>query len=259
MALLQRLHSGGQDMPAFPQLNDAEVRALMAYLDQLAGVPGAKQLAVTETPVRVGELIVKSTCHICHDATGPNPTAQQLEDGAIPPLETLTTRVDQMELIRKVTSGAPITMGTPPTPHRGRMPVFFYLSKNEAADVYLYLTSYPPSPVVNAETTIAGVQQGEGGDGAEGGSASAPVAPSPASPLPRKAQINTPTVSDGIPDWMVTLLLIALGASIGAAIVGGLCFAAYELCRLGREGESHNVVKPAAKNVDRHAGDLVAR
>ncbi len=259
MALLQRLHSGGQDMPPFPQLNDAEVRALIAFLNQLAGVTGAKQLSVTETPVRIGELIVKSTCHTCHDATGPNPTAQQLEDGAIPPLETLTTRVDQMELIRKVTSGAPITMGTPPTPHRGRMPVFFYLSKNEASDVYLYLTSYPPSPVVNADMTIAGVQQSEGGNRAGGGSSSAPVTPSSPSPLARKAQISTPTVSDGIPDWMVTLLLVALGASIGAAIVGGLCFAAYELCRLGREGEYHNVVDPAAKNVERHAGDLVAR
>jgi len=28
---------------------------------------------------------------------------------------------------------------------RGRMPVFFYLTDEEAADVYLYLTLYPPT------------------------------------------------------------------------------------------------------------------
>jgi len=38
-ALLQRLHNGGQDMPAFPHLDDSEVRALVAYLKQLSGLP----------------------------------------------------------------------------------------------------------------------------------------------------------------------------------------------------------------------------
>jgi len=144
-ALLQRIHQGGQAMPPFPHLNEAEVQALLAYLNQLAGVHGAKQLTASEPPVRVGELIVKSTCHICHDAAGVNPTPQAIENGTIPPLETLTTRTDALQLIRKVTSGAPVMMGTPPTPHRGRMPVFYYLTPEEAADVYLYLTTYPPS------------------------------------------------------------------------------------------------------------------
>ncbi len=103
-ALLQRLHNGGESMPPFPHLSDAEIRALLAYLGQLAGVPGAgPQLAVTASPAKVGEHIVKSTCHTCHDAAGANPTPQQLEDGAIPPLETLTTRTNQVEFIRKVT------------------------------------------------------------------------------------------------------------------------------------------------------------
>jgi mono/diheme cytochrome c family protein len=260
-ALLQRLHSGGQDMPSFSQLNDAEVRTLIAYLNQLAGVPGAKQLAVTETPVRVGELIVKSTCHTCHDATGPNPDAQQLEDGTIPPLETLTTRVDQMGLIRKVTSGAPITMGTPPTPHRGRMPVFFYLSKSEAADVYLYLTSYPPSQSVASDETIAGVRQNAGGNAASGSGTPATVSTPPPLPPPaptaQKAQANTPTASDGIPDWVVTFLLIALGGAVATVIAGGVGFAAYELTRLGREGEYHKVVPLEVTKSER--SDLVAQ
>jgi mono/diheme cytochrome c family protein len=146
-ALLKRLNSGGKDMPAFPQLSEAEIRALLGYLKQLAGVPGAarEQLAVEESPVRVGELIVKSTCHTCHSAVGANPGPQQLLQGAIPPLSTLCIRTTRAELVRKVTSGAPVNMGSPPMPYRGRMPVFFYLSKDEAADVYQYLTKYKPS------------------------------------------------------------------------------------------------------------------
>jgi mono/diheme cytochrome c family protein len=145
-ALLQRIRDGGRDMPAFPQLSEAETRSLVGYLKELAGVPGAEheQVTVRESRMRVGEHIVKSTCHICHGAAGPNPDPQQLGDGAIPPLETLTTRTTEAEFVRKITQGAPIMMGTPPLWCRGRMPVLYYLSADEAAGAYLYLTSYPP-------------------------------------------------------------------------------------------------------------------
>jgi len=65
-------------------------------------------------------------------------------EGAIPPLSSLTTRTSLPGFVRKVTSGATIIMGTPPTPYRGRMPVFLYLSEDEAADAYMYLAVYPP-------------------------------------------------------------------------------------------------------------------
>lgn len=146
-AVLERLHKGGQDMPPFPQLREAEIRALIPYLRQLAGVPGAeKQPAVTvETDaLRVGEQIVKSNCHICHSATGPNPTPEQILNGAIPPLSTLTTRTSLPEFVRKVTAGSPIIMGAPPLSYRGRMSVFYYLSQDEAASAYNYLSLYPP-------------------------------------------------------------------------------------------------------------------
>ena len=138
-ALLLRLHDGGQNMPPFPHLDEAEIRSLFAYLKQLAGIPGAEreQLAVKESPVRVGEHIVKSTCHTCHSATGADPDPQQIWDGAIPPLSTLTTRKSRSEFIEKVTHGAPILMGAQPMLYRGRMPVFCYLSEEEAADIYL--------------------------------------------------------------------------------------------------------------------------
>ncbi len=42
-ALLLRLHKGGENMPPFPHLSEAEIRALMAYLNLLAGLPGARQ------------------------------------------------------------------------------------------------------------------------------------------------------------------------------------------------------------------------
>jgi hypothetical protein len=65
--------------------------------------------------------------------------------GVIPPLSTLTTRVTVQEFERKVRHGAPIMMGTPVLPYRGRMPVFDYLSESEVADAYLYLKLFPPS------------------------------------------------------------------------------------------------------------------
>lgn len=143
--LLLRLHKGGQDMPP-PVLREAEVGAVFAYLEQLSGVPGAekKQIALKEPIYRVGEQIVKATCHTCHDAAGMNPSPQEILDGAIPPLSTLTARVSLAEFVRKVTRGAPITMGTPPMPYRGRMPVFGHLSDDEAAAAYQYLAAYPP-------------------------------------------------------------------------------------------------------------------
>jgi len=135
------------------------VKSLVAYLRKLADVPGAdeEQRTVQVPRVRIGEHIAKSTCHICHSAAGPNPTPQQLAEGDIPPLSTLAQRTNQAEFIRKVTCGAPILMGMLPELLRGRMPVFYYLSREEAADVYLYLTRHPPYPyaVLDAKTADA--------------------------------------------------------------------------------------------------------
>lgn len=147
--LLQRLHQGGTNMPA-PNLNESEIRAVLAYIEQLSGVPGAekRQIQLTESRYRIGEHIVKSTCHTCHRASGRNPTPQEIMDGAIPPLSSLTLRVNLAEFVRKVTAGAPIFMGAAPfsyqDSYRGRMPVFGYLTEDEAASAFLYLTLYPP-------------------------------------------------------------------------------------------------------------------
>jgi mono/diheme cytochrome c family protein len=155
-ALLQRLHNGGQDMPSFSYLSDAEVRSLLAYLNLLADVPnaGSQQVTVRESHARVGELIVKSTCHTCHAATGPNPDSTELAAGAIPPLATLTARVNRAGLIRKITAGAPVMMGASSDSVRGRMPVFFYLHQSEAADVHAYLEAYPPTDAPSPQPDV---------------------------------------------------------------------------------------------------------
>lgn len=155
-SLWQRLRAGGQDMPAFAYLNPAEMQALVAYLREMAGVPGAErdQRILRESPVRVGELTFKSTCHICHDAIGPNPSPEQLEQGAIPPLATLLARTNFAGFVRKVTAGAPFVSGDAAPARRGRMPVFNYLTQKEAADVYLYLTLYPPAEIQSGEHQI---------------------------------------------------------------------------------------------------------
>jgi mono/diheme cytochrome c family protein len=145
--LLKRLHSGGTDMPSpNPYLTDPEVRSLYAYLRQLAGIPGAEkhQVPITEPPLRVGEHIVKSTCHICHASVGHNPSPQQILQGQIPPLSTLTSRLSMNDFVTKVTVGRPVIEGGLTLPARGRMPAFPYLKPDEVADAYLYLSKYPP-------------------------------------------------------------------------------------------------------------------
>ena len=249
-ALLQRIHNGGESMPAFPHLDAAEVRALVAYLKQLSGVPGAARFTATESPERIGEHIVKSTCHTCHDATGPNPTPQELENGSIPPLERLPDRVDELQLINKVTNGAPILMGTPPTMHRGRMPVFYYLSRDEAADVYLYLTSYPPQ--LAQATVSAAIASPESGSDA----LPPPAAVAPSGARPAKA---ASTSSNGISDWAVTFVLIAAGTVVMGLVFAGLGFAVYELQRLSRESERRRGTPAAPKTADRPVGDVVTR
>ena len=141
-SLLDRLRKGGTNMPK-PNLSEVEVRVLLPYLKQLAGLP-AKQTSIQETTIRVGEHLVKSTCHICHAAVGPNPTPQEIGAGAIPPLSTLTSRAGLEQFVRKVTHGSSIAMGALSLPSRGRMPVFNYLSETEAAAAYIYLIAYPP-------------------------------------------------------------------------------------------------------------------
>lgn len=224
-ALLDRLHKGGESMPAFSHLSDAEIQGLLAYLMQLAEVPGSAHYGtiLRESRVRVGELIVKSTCHTCHSATGSDPGPEELMAGAIPPLSKLTARKNQAEFIRKVTSGAPVLMGVPPTLCRGRMPVFFYLSEEEAADVYLYLTLYPPSEHDNTSPLVAASLNTDPPSG--NGPQSGIPEPGARNLVPEKADLS----KAGRLEIMAIPLLTVL---VSVMLTGGLYFTFREFKRL---------------------------
>ena len=145
--LYTRIEKGGQRMPARGHLQSADVDVLYSYLTRLAGTTGGPPIAQESIGSdRLGENVVKGTCHICHDATGPRPTDQAMLEGAIPSLAALMTDKSIAEFVNKVERGAATVMGTPPVPHRGRMPVFYYLTDNELAAAYHYLKAYPPKP-----------------------------------------------------------------------------------------------------------------
>ncbi len=144
--VLDRLRNGGERMPAFAHLSGAEIRALLAYVEWLAGVPGAGggQMRLVEPASRVGEQVVKGTCHICHDATGPWPDRRALLEGAMPSLASVAGQRNLHDVVTKVRVGKPVIMGNPDLMYRGRMPVFDYLSDREVAAGYAYLNAYPP-------------------------------------------------------------------------------------------------------------------
>jgi mono/diheme cytochrome c family protein len=145
--LYTRIEKGGQRMPARAHLQRADVDVLFGYLTKLAGARGAPAPASESvTADRLGELVVKGTCHICHDASGARPNDQAMLQGAIPSLAVIMTDKTIGEFVTKVERGAVTVMGTAPFAHRGRMPVFYYLTDNEVAAAYMYLKRYPPKP-----------------------------------------------------------------------------------------------------------------
>jgi mono/diheme cytochrome c family protein len=143
--LRKRLKVGGHNMPSFDHLSDGEIAVLRPYLDELAGLPAATTLPrrIAEQPNRVGELIVKGTCHICHDATGANQRTTVLS-GVIPPLAGMSQQKTVVQFSQKVLEGSPVLLGASDVMSRGRMPVFSYLSESEIAAAYSYLIAYPP-------------------------------------------------------------------------------------------------------------------
>ncbi len=139
-----RLKNGGTKMPPFAHLKGVEVDALLAYLHELAGVPGAakEQIVISEPTVRVGEHLVKGTCHTCHSATGPGSGMQPVATpGQVPSLASLMRDRSVDEVVRKVLKGTPIP---DKAAQRGEMPVFRYLTRDDIIAVYDYLATYPP-------------------------------------------------------------------------------------------------------------------
>ena len=132
-SLRDRFRHGGKNMPPFEYLRADEVEALLGYLEKLAGVPPTKRdgLVVPETASRVGEHIVRGTCHVCHDATGPG--AGMMMHGTIPSLASISSDRSLSGIVHQVhygSSGMMRMMGG------DVMPAYPYFSEEEIAAAY---------------------------------------------------------------------------------------------------------------------------
>ena len=142
-SLLDRIKNGGKRMPAFAYLRGDEENALLAYLDRLAGVPAGKPAAqpVAESSARVGELMVRGTCHICHNATGPGGGHMGMMRRIIPSLASMPEEHSLSSVVQQVRNGSSgmMMMGQ-------QMPAFPDFTEAETAAAYLYLQRYLPQP-----------------------------------------------------------------------------------------------------------------
>lgn len=130
-------------MPAFRHLKGDERDALIAYLQVLAGVSskGGGRILVTESVARVGEHLVKGTCHICHNATGSGGGHMAMMSGIIPSLASFPVEKTMQDVIRQLEQGSMPMMAM----MGGQiMPAYPYITEDEGAAAYLYLEKYPP-------------------------------------------------------------------------------------------------------------------
>jgi mono/diheme cytochrome c family protein len=147
--VLARLHKGGLRMPPRDYLQEDDMQLLFAYLLELAAVPDhQRHLTRNVSWARRGELVVKGTCHICHDAVGPAPSDSARLRGAIPSLESVMKTKSLREFVHKARNGEVVSLSDPSFQHRGRMPVFYFLRDEEVASAYVYLATYPPQSAV---------------------------------------------------------------------------------------------------------------
>jgi mono/diheme cytochrome c family protein len=134
-SLRDRLQHGGKSMPSFEYLRPDEVEALYGYLEKLASVPPTKRdgLVVPESASRVGEHIVRGTCHVCHDATGPGAGHAAMVQGTIPSLASLPKEHSLSGVVHQVRYGS---CGMIKRAGEEVMPAYPYFTEDEIAAVY---------------------------------------------------------------------------------------------------------------------------
>ena len=142
-SLRDRLQHGGKNMPSFEYLRADEVEALFGYLEKLASVPPTKRdgLLVPESAARAGELIVRGTCHVCHDATGPGSGHAALAQGTIPSLASIPREHSLSGVVHQVQYGSSSTMKMT---GGDVMPAYPYFTEEEIAATYLVPYSARP-------------------------------------------------------------------------------------------------------------------
>lgn len=142
-SLRDRFQHGGKNMPSFEYLRADEVEALFGYLEKLASVPPTKRdgLRVPESAARVGEHIVRGTCHVCHDATGPGSGHTAMAQGTIPSLASIPKDHSLSGVVHQVQYGSSSTMKMT---GGDVMPAYPYFTEEEIAAVYLVPYSARP-------------------------------------------------------------------------------------------------------------------
>jgi mono/diheme cytochrome c family protein len=142
-SLRDRLRFGGKSMPAFGYLNADEFEALLGYLEKLAQVPGSKRggLVVQESARRVGEHILRGTCQICHDGTGPGNGQVAMTKGLIPSLTSIPREQSLSGVVHQVQYGSASMMKLTGGPV---MPAYPYFTEEEIAAAYLAASSARP-------------------------------------------------------------------------------------------------------------------
>jgi hypothetical protein len=108
------------------------------------------------------------------------------------------------------------------------MPVLYYLSEQEAADVYLYLTLYPPTEQSNVAPLMASIESVQPPSGDDTGSSGA------SSRIPNDKAAGNRKVADPSTSRM-NALLWAAAAFCGLLLLGGLIFTVREFRRLSSE------------------------
>jgi mono/diheme cytochrome c family protein len=115
-------------MPPFRNLREDEIVALIGYLQQIAGValPRNPNLLVPESAARVGEHVVKGTCHICHALPG------------------LSASHSLSMFKHQVQKGSPPMTKMMTLAKGDAMPAYPYFTEEEIAAAYYYLMDYLP-------------------------------------------------------------------------------------------------------------------
>jgi mono/diheme cytochrome c family protein len=142
-SLRDRLQHGGKSMPSFEYLRADEVEALFGYLEKLSEVPPTKRdgLLVPESAARVGEHIVRGTCHICHNAAGPGSGHVAMMQGTIPSLASIPKEHSLSGVVHQVQYGS---CGMMKITGGDVMPAYPYFTEEEIAAVYLVAYSARP-------------------------------------------------------------------------------------------------------------------
>jgi hypothetical protein len=133
--------------------------------------------------------------------------------------------------------------------YRGRMPVFYYLSPQEAADAYLYLSYYPPTEKAK-ETPAIALSEGSSTSPGEGG--------------PAGGDLNQPgsheeVQANGGMTQAVVILLASLSCLVFGLLATGLAFTVREFGRMSPKSKQAGLPPRSSPDSERQQTTSVSR